>query len=123
LCKTIDMLTSLFASSLGDSSCKPQYQVNEELNKKISLFSGDITKLEIDSIANAGESRSTGKIIVYIYQLVLVCVPGRHKFKTDSAVYCKNVYVFPFFGHFFYFIFVENLQSAGRFGIIVLGCL
>ncbi|XDV37456.1 hypothetical protein PO909_007056 [Leuciscus waleckii] len=59
-------------SPSGGDSCKPQYQVNEELNKKISLFSGDITKLEIDSIANAGESRSTGKIIVYIYLLVFV---------------------------------------------------
>uniref|UniRef100_A0A8C1TXH2 Mono-ADP ribosylhydrolase 1 n=1 Tax=Cyprinus carpio TaxID=7962 RepID=A0A8C1TXH2_CYPCA len=40
-------------SPSGDSSCKPWYQVNEQLNKKISLFSGDITKLEIDAIANA----------------------------------------------------------------------
>ncbi|XP_042594760.1 ADP-ribose glycohydrolase MACROD1-like [Cyprinus carpio] len=40
-------------SPSGDSSCKPRYKVNEELNKKISLFSGDITKLEIDAVANA----------------------------------------------------------------------
>ncbi|KAK9963309.1 hypothetical protein ABG768_006505 [Culter alburnus] len=49
-------------SPSGDSSCKPQYKVDEELNKKISLFSGDITKLEIDAIANAGESRMDGAI-------------------------------------------------------------
>lgn len=47
-------------SPSDDSSCKPQYQVNEELNKKISLFSGDITKLEIDSIANAANKTLLG---------------------------------------------------------------
>ncbi|XP_016118346.1 O-acetyl-ADP-ribose deacetylase MACROD1-like [Sinocyclocheilus grahami] len=41
-------------SPSGDSSCKPRYKFNEELNEKISLFSGDITKLEIDAITNAG---------------------------------------------------------------------
>lgn len=30
------------------------YQRNEKLDKKISLYSGDITKLEIDAIVNAG---------------------------------------------------------------------
>lgn len=30
------------------------YQRNEKLDKKISLYSGDITKLEIDGIVNAG---------------------------------------------------------------------
>ncbi|XP_043112897.1 ADP-ribose glycohydrolase MACROD1 isoform X2 [Puntigrus tetrazona] len=40
-------------SPSGDRSCTPRYKANEELNKKISLFSGDITKLEIDAVANA----------------------------------------------------------------------
>lgn len=31
------------------------YQRNEKLDKKISLYSGDITKLEIDAIVNAGK--------------------------------------------------------------------
>ncbi|KAI2656973.1 hypothetical protein H4Q32_021022 [Labeo rohita] len=43
-------------SPSGVSSREPRYKVNEELNKKISLFTGDITKLEIDAIANAGEN-------------------------------------------------------------------
>ncbi|XP_048032298.1 ADP-ribose glycohydrolase MACROD1 isoform X3 [Megalobrama amblycephala] len=47
-------------SPSGDSSCKPQYKVDEELNKKISLFSGDITKLEIDAIANAANKTLLG---------------------------------------------------------------
>uniref|UniRef100_A0A8C1K7N4 Mono-ADP ribosylhydrolase 1 n=1 Tax=Cyprinus carpio TaxID=7962 RepID=A0A8C1K7N4_CYPCA len=47
-------------SPSGDSSCKPWYQVNEQVNKKISLFSGDITKLEIDAIANAANKTLLG---------------------------------------------------------------
>ncbi|KAI5623686.1 O-acetyl-ADP-ribose deacetylase MACROD1 [Silurus asotus] len=37
----------------GTTSAKPFYNVNDELNQKISLFRGDITKLEIDAIVNA----------------------------------------------------------------------
>ncbi|KAL2077394.1 hypothetical protein ACEWY4_026898 [Coilia grayii] len=33
---------------------KPLYKPNDALNKKISLFRGDITKLEIDAVVNAG---------------------------------------------------------------------
>lgn len=47
-------------SSTGDSSCKPLYKANEELNMKISLFRGDITKLEIDAIANAANKTLLG---------------------------------------------------------------
>ncbi|XP_051515030.1 ADP-ribose glycohydrolase MACROD1-like isoform X3 [Myxocyprinus asiaticus] len=44
----------------GDSFCSPHYKPNEELNKKISLFCGDITKLEIDAIANAANKTLLG---------------------------------------------------------------
>lgn len=37
-------------------SAKPLYKANDELSQKISLFRGDITKLEIDAVANAGEN-------------------------------------------------------------------
>ncbi|XP_052005880.1 ADP-ribose glycohydrolase MACROD1-like isoform X2 [Xyrauchen texanus] len=47
-------------SPSGDSSCTPHYKPNEELNKKISLFCGDITKLEIDAIANAANKTLLG---------------------------------------------------------------
>lgn len=40
---------------LDTASAKPLYKANDELNQQISLFRGDITKLEIDAIANAGE--------------------------------------------------------------------
>lgn len=46
-------------SSSGDS-CKPRYDVNEELNMKVSLFGGDITKLEIDAVANAANKTLLG---------------------------------------------------------------
>ncbi|XP_052010931.1 ADP-ribose glycohydrolase MACROD1-like isoform X2 [Xyrauchen texanus] len=44
----------------GDSFCSPHCKPNEELNKKISLFCGDITKLEIDAIANAANKTLLG---------------------------------------------------------------
>uniref|UniRef100_A0A4W5RJJ2 Uncharacterized protein n=1 Tax=Hucho hucho TaxID=62062 RepID=A0A4W5RJJ2_9TELE len=39
----------------GDSVKGTKFKRNEALDKKISLFSGDITKLEIDGIVNAGD--------------------------------------------------------------------
>ncbi|KAI4904171.1 hypothetical protein NFI96_013826 [Prochilodus magdalenae] len=44
----------------GAASVEPHYEVNEELNQKISLFRGDITKLEIDAIANAANKTLLG---------------------------------------------------------------
>lgn len=40
--------------SLSGDSGEALYKRNEKLDKKISLFSGDITKLEIDAVVNAG---------------------------------------------------------------------
>ena len=34
---------------------EPKYKKDKHLNEKISLFRGDITKLEMDAIVNAGE--------------------------------------------------------------------
>lgn len=34
---------------------EPPYKKDKQLNEKISLFRGDITKLEVDAIINAGE--------------------------------------------------------------------
>ncbi|CAG09765.1 unnamed protein product [Tetraodon nigroviridis] len=39
------------------ASEQPLYRRNEKLDQKISLYSGDITKLEIDAIVNAEEAR------------------------------------------------------------------
>lgn len=33
----------------------PKYKKDKQLNEKISLFRGDITKLEVDAIVNAGK--------------------------------------------------------------------
>lgn len=43
----------LCLSSLGGSQ-PTDYKRNEKLDQKISLYNGDITKLEIDAIVNAG---------------------------------------------------------------------
>ncbi|XP_026773426.3 ADP-ribose glycohydrolase MACROD1 isoform X1 [Pangasianodon hypophthalmus] len=44
----------------GTASAKPLYKANDELNQKISLFRGDITKLEIDALANAANKTLLG---------------------------------------------------------------
>ncbi|TSK28114.1 O-acetyl-ADP-ribose deacetylase MACROD1 [Bagarius yarrelli] len=44
----------------GTTSAEPLYKTIEELNQKVSLFCGDITKLEIDAIANAANKTLLG---------------------------------------------------------------
>ncbi|XP_047658325.1 ADP-ribose glycohydrolase MACROD1 isoform X2 [Tachysurus fulvidraco] len=44
----------------GAAPAKSLYKANDELNQKISLFRGDITKLEIDAIANAANKTLLG---------------------------------------------------------------
>ncbi|XP_062856742.1 ADP-ribose glycohydrolase MACROD1 isoform X2 [Trichomycterus rosablanca] len=44
----------------GSTSTEPFYKPDKELNQKISLFRGDITKLEIDAIANAANKTLLG---------------------------------------------------------------
>lgn len=39
---------------LGPKRKEPAFDVDENLNEKISLWQGDITTLEIDAIVNAG---------------------------------------------------------------------
>lgn len=54
-------LTVLFVCVLlSGGSEKALYQRNEKLDQKISLYGGDITKLEIDAIVNAGRCVSKG---------------------------------------------------------------
>lgn len=77
-------------NSLGNSSCKPLYKANDKLNMKISLFTGDITKLEIDAIANAGESQCAEKSIVYIYLLGFVCQEIFYCFQRKLAIHHKR---------------------------------
>lgn len=49
----------VWAPSAGGSE-QSRYQRNEKLDKKISLYSGDITKLEIDAIVNAANKSLLG---------------------------------------------------------------
>ncbi|NP_001365849.1 ADP-ribose glycohydrolase MACROD1 isoform 3 [Mus musculus] len=42
----------------------PKYKKDKQLNEKISLYRGDITKLEVDAIVNAGCTSSSGRMLL-----------------------------------------------------------
>ncbi|XP_006771697.1 PREDICTED: O-acetyl-ADP-ribose deacetylase MACROD1 isoform X2 [Myotis davidii] len=44
---------------------EPKYKKDKHLNEKISLFRGDITKLEVDAIVNAERTREVDLDISY----------------------------------------------------------
>ncbi|XP_010896635.2 ADP-ribose glycohydrolase MACROD1 isoform X1 [Esox lucius] len=50
----------VWTSTPGHSGKKPKFKRNESLDQKISLFRGDITKLEIDAIVNAANKTLQG---------------------------------------------------------------
>lgn len=49
-----------------------KYLVNEELNSKIGIFTGDITCLELDSIVNAAKKSLLGKKLIFIIEFFVV---------------------------------------------------
>lgn len=58
--KSLDSIPVWSPSSVSDEGEQPRYPRNEKLDRKISLYSGDITKLEIDAIVNAANKTLLG---------------------------------------------------------------
>ena len=54
----LDSVKKWSESSVKSSDSR--YPVNESLNEKISLWNGDITKLEIDAVVNAANQSLRG---------------------------------------------------------------
>lgn len=78
------MLNVIHVSDLkGDT--KTSYPRNEKLDQKISVYRGDITKLEIDAIVNAG-------MWVHMTDVYLLSEPRR----KDSS---SNVFINYLFKH------------------------
>ena len=56
-----------FLLLLGPKRKESVFDVDDNLNKKVSLWQGDITTLEIDAIVNAG------RLYVMIKQDLIIC--------------------------------------------------
>ena len=58
---TMSMIPSWYEQQSGNSSTVPsRLQPNHDLNKKVSMFVGDITTLEIDAIVSASNTYLLG---------------------------------------------------------------
>ncbi|KAK0131043.1 O-acetyl-ADP-ribose deacetylase MACROD1 [Merluccius polli] len=72
---SLDQIPVWRPSSVSNEGEKPRHPSNKKLDGRISLYTGDITQLEVDAIVNAG---------VFLCVCVCVCVRvrGRERFST-----------------------------------------
>lgn len=78
-----------------------KFPKNKDLIEKISLFRGDITKLEIDAIVNTGKSNTMLGLTRLCFHLLISCIH-----------FCNFLTIFTFlfvtFEYFFYFNFLRG---------------
>uniref|UniRef100_A0A8C0SNW9 Macro domain-containing protein n=1 Tax=Canis lupus familiaris TaxID=9615 RepID=A0A8C0SNW9_CANLF len=82
---------------------EPKYKKDKQLNEKISLFRGDITKLEVDAIVNAGEwgllagpmdgciHRAAGPLLTDECRTLQSCETGKAKITGGYRLPAKHV--------------------------------
>ncbi|XP_048883815.1 ADP-ribose glycohydrolase MACROD1 isoform X3 [Brienomyrus brachyistius] len=78
----------------GQVTEKPLYQVNEALNSKVSLFRGDITRLEVDAIVNAVDGsihRGAGPLLKKECATLGGCETGLAKITGAYGLPAKHV--------------------------------
>ena len=63
------------------------FEVNKTLNEKISLWQGDITKLEIDAIVNAGK-------VILFYHINYGVKKGFPALRKALTLHMKKYYIF-----------------------------
>ncbi|KAL6117370.1 macrod1 [Pungitius sinensis] len=84
---------SLWTPTAGGSE-QPLYQRNEKLDQKISLYSGDITKLEVDAIVNAVDGaihRAAGPMLKKECASLHGCDTGEAKITCGYGLPAKYV--------------------------------
>ncbi|XP_078004533.1 ADP-ribose glycohydrolase MACROD1 isoform X2 [Phascolarctos cinereus] len=73
---------------------EPQYKKDKALNEKISLFRGDITKLEVDAIVNAVDGcihRAAGHLLTEECRTLHSCETGKAKITGGYRLPAKYV--------------------------------
>ncbi|XP_037694104.1 ADP-ribose glycohydrolase MACROD1 isoform X2 [Choloepus didactylus] len=73
---------------------EPKYKKDKQLNEKISLFRGDITKLEVDAIVNAVDGcihRAAGPLLTDECRTLQSCETGKAKITCGYRLPAKYV--------------------------------